>query len=201
MKTIPLILTICLVIPSELLAADPTTPPKLGRLFLSPNDRATLDIIRQNSKAPEKVIAAENIEEDEAEITAKTISSNPVMVKGYIRRSDGKNTVWVNNQAMMEKTANKEFTVGRLQKNSGQVQITVNGTEKKTVALKPGQIYDPNSGQVYNHTRDVPQHQIEEEEPRSVAEEISKKLGLDNLKKKASDLVDLFSAQSESTSK
>ncbi len=191
MKTIPLILAICLVIPPELLAADPTTPPKLGRLFLSPNDRATLDIIRKNSKAPEKVIAAENIEEDEAEITAKTISSSPVMVKGYIRRSDGKNTVWVNNQAMMEKTVNKEFSVGSLQKNSGQVQITVNGTEKKTVALKPGQIYDPASGQIYNHTKEVPpMNDAEKPEEKSLTEHISEALDLTKLKNR---LVDGFS--------
>lgn len=162
MKKILLILVCFMVIPASVWAAG-ETPQRLGKLFLSPAERASLEVIRRNSPSPDKIIAASDIEEDKVDIPAEAVASTPVMVKGYIRRSDGKNTVWVNNQALTEKTATREFAVGALQKNSGQVQVTVNGTEKKTVALKPGQIYDPSSGQTYNHTTDVPKPEVLEE--------------------------------------
>lgn len=200
MKKISLLLTLCAIIPTQLWAADATTPPKLGKLFFSPNERATLDVIRQNSKAPEKIITAQDIEEDAPEITAEAVSSAPVMLKGYIQRSDGKNTIWVNNQAMPEKSANPDWAVGTLKKNTGAVPITVNGQEKKTVLLKAGQIYDPSTGQIYNHTTDVPKPvSAASGEEKSIAQNISDSLGLTSIKDKVAETLSFITNPQKST--
>lgn len=201
MKIYP-ILSAVILLPLIASATEPQQPLTLGKLFFTPSERASLDIIRQNSKAPDRVVTADENsgEETEDAIEAEVTPSQPVIVKGYIRRSDGKNTVWVNDRAMSEKAASKEFSVGNLQKNTGQVAVTVNGQEKKTVMLKPGQIYDPNSGQIYNHAKDVPKvNDGATEDSESVIDKIAEQVSLDNIKNKAMELADLFKPKSEST--
>lgn len=193
MKIYP-ILSAVILLPLIASATEPQQPLTLGKLFFTPSERASLDIIRQNSKAPDRVVTADENsgEETEDAIEAEVTPSQPVIVKGYIRRSDGKNTVWVNDRAMSEKAASKEFSVGNLQKNTGQVAVTVNGQEKKTVMLKPGQIYDPNSGQIYNHAKDVPLSYETVDEDKNVVDEVVDKLGVnaDEIKKKISEIID-----------
>ncbi len=87
---------------------------------------------------------------DETKVSAPAIS-RPVVMNGYIRRSDGKNTLWVNDRALTDKNTQKDLSVDRL--NKDQVRITVNS---KSTTLKPGQVYDPNSGKIYNHISEVP---------------------------------------------
>lgn len=186
--------------PTTALAVDPQQPVALGKLFFTPTERASLDIIRQNSKAPDRVVAANetSLDQEKETIEAEVTPSQPVMVKGYIRRSDGKNTIWVNNRVMPEQGSSKDFAVGNLQKNTGQVPVTVNGQEKKTVMLKPGQIYDPNSEQIYNHAKDVPKvSDGATEESESVIDKIAEQVSLDNIKNKAMELADLFKPKSE----
>ncbi len=188
MKSANHILAICLLISSLMVCAAETAKQPIGRLFFTPTERASLDIIRQNSKAPDKVIKAEEtaIESDiDVEVTPEP--TRPVILNGYVGRSDGKNTVWVNNQAMSEKSATKELSVGKIQKNNGHIQITVTGTEKKSVSLKAGQIYDPGSGKIYNYRKDVPEQVAAEEKPQSILENISNTLDITNLKNKAID--------------
>ncbi len=163
----------------------------MGRLFFTPNDRATMNVIRKNSKAPDKVIKAEDISKDDDVVTEQQapVAIRPVIMNGYISRSDGKNTLWINDRAVTEKTAAGEVNVGQLNKN--QVKVTVN--KNKSANLKPGQVYDPNTGKIYNHLSEAPKPVMEEAEPESAIDKVSKTLGLDELKKKASELVDALS--------
>ncbi len=186
MKYLPIILT---VLP---LMASADEPAHLGRLFFTPAERSNLDILRQNSKAPDKVIKADEIsKDDDINTDSASSASKPVILNGYISRSDGKNTVWVNDQAVSENNASKALSVGRLNKN--QVQVTVNN---KSVTLKPGQVYDPNSGKVYDHLSEASQAVTDEEtKPDSVVDTVAKKLGLEDLKKKTSDWIDALSAK------
>jgi len=156
-------------------AADQSAKPvpTMGRLFFSPNDRASLDNIRQNSKAPDKIIKAEETNKIDQPIEDETAISKQVSVKGYVSRSDGKNTVWVNDKAMSEKSSTRDIAVGKLQKNSGQVEITLLGVEKSAISLKAGQIYDPASGKIYNYSKDVPASVASEEKPQSVMKSIT----------------------------
>lgn len=170
-------------------ATDAVKQPAIGRLFFTPAERASLDIIRQNSKAPDKIITAiDQSGDSKSELENIPVeSTKPVTLQGYVGRSDGKNTVWVNNQAMSEKTATRELSVGKIQKNNGQVQITITGTEKKSISLKAGQIYDPNSDKIYNYAKDVPEQEPTEAKPQSILENISNTLNISNLKNKATE--------------
>jgi hypothetical protein len=194
-----LILILLLVLPSITRAED----ARLGRLFFSPNDRATMETIRKNSKTPDRVITSKDIEQEavteDVPLSAPNKVSLPVVVNGYISRSDGKNTVWVNDQPLAEKTTSQTIKVEKLRADKGQVKIVITD-EKKAASLRPGQVYDPNSNKVYNNLRDVPSIEPQEE-PGSVVDNIGEKLGagMDELKKKASDLVDMLKAMSETT--
>jgi hypothetical protein len=134
-------------------AEEPST--HLGRLFFTPAERASLDVLRQNSRAPDKVIKADEISKDDE---AKAVDSppsaiRPVIMNGYISRSDGKNTLWVNDREVSEKSTSNALNIGRL--NNNQVKIVVN--KNKAANLKPGQVYDPNTGKIYNHASEAPQ--------------------------------------------
>lgn len=176
-------------------------PAKLGRLFFTPGERASLDIIRQNSKAPDRIVRAEDaVVEDALETEEPKPATNPVMFKGFVSRSDGKNALWVNQSQTSEKVQQEEFVVGSLKKASGQVNITVTGSEIKNIVLKPGQIYDPRSDQVYNYKKDVPPPPLEEGEEESdntIIDKISGQLNLGAIKNKASELANFFKPDAE----
>jgi hypothetical protein len=133
----------------------------LGRLFFTPAERSNLSILRQNSKAPDKVIKANEISKSDGLVMDNTPTTiKPVVMNGYISRSDGKNTLWVNDRVMTEKSAGGDVSVGRL--NNSRVNVTVNKT--KSASLKPGQVYDPNSGKIYNHLSEAPKPVVSDED-------------------------------------
>ncbi|HEY3326095.1 MAG TPA: hypothetical protein VGK14_02875 [Novimethylophilus sp.] len=129
----------------------------IGRLFLSPAERASLDAIRQNSKPPEKIVNADETHDGEKDIApdAPAPATPVVTVRGYVKRSDGKGTVWVNGLPLSEKTTAKDFEVGRLRGDTDQVQIRLSRTGQ-TVSIKAGQSFDPASGKVVQNLQDLP---------------------------------------------
>jgi hypothetical protein len=74
----------CLAVPAF---AD--EPPPLGRLFLTPEQRAALDNARRNRIRAEAQAAA-------ADKKPKIPLAKSVTINGVITRSDGESTVWVN---------------------------------------------------------------------------------------------------------
>jgi hypothetical protein len=68
---------------------------ELGRMFFTPAQRATLDNARKQN------IRAEFGNENEQQSTAAPVPQN-ISVNGVIRRSDGKNTIWLNNRVVNE---------------------------------------------------------------------------------------------------
>src|SRR6185369_3922403 len=68
---------------------------ELGRMFFTPAQRATLDNARKQN------IRVEIGNENEQQPAAAPVPQN-VSVNGVIRRSDGKNTIWLNNRAVNE---------------------------------------------------------------------------------------------------
>ncbi|HSI43121.1 MAG TPA: hypothetical protein VK949_02160 [Methylotenera sp.] len=119
-----------------------------GRLFSRPNERANLDILRQNQKL--KVVTPNPVD---SEIESAPIElPAPITLQGYVKRSDGsKSTLWINNQPVQEDSSVDNVKIGRLNKNgtSGQegldVKIPANG---KNVRLKAGQVYEPETNQL-----------------------------------------------------
>lgn len=128
---------------------------RLGRLFLTPAERSNLDYVRQTSKPPDRIIKAEANEPADGESAPRPLAST-VTVQGYVKRSDGKGTVWVNRQPLRETSSLGDINVGRLGEADGRVRLKLSGAGKE-VALKAGQTYDPVTGAVVEHARDLPE--------------------------------------------
>lgn len=126
----PLIL--CVLLAGAALTAHAQSP-QLGRLFLSPEQRAQLDAQRYGPPAPDPAIAA-------PAPPPPPPPAPPVELNGVVQRSSGRSTVWLNQEAQNEphnRLASGKPGTLTLRLSNGQV-----------VLLKPGQRYDPASGTV-----------------------------------------------------
>ena len=105
---------------------------ELGRLFFTPEQRATLDA-RRRARIPDKPAAAVVV----APVTRLDV---------YVKRSAGPATVWINGESVMESAAEApRIDDGR--GASGSVSIGV-GEAGGRVRLKPGETLDRGNGEV-----------------------------------------------------
>lgn len=141
-----------------LLPALADADERLGRLFLTPGERNSLDYLRQTSKPPEKIVVGEEPEKDAGDQPPPPppAAPAPVSVQGYVKRSDGKGTVWVNRQPVRETSRQGEIEIGKLGGPDNRVRVKVPGTGQP-IELKAGQTYDPASGKVVDNARELPQ--------------------------------------------
>jgi hypothetical protein len=104
---------------------------ELGRLFFTPEQRSSLDA-RRKARVPDKPAAV-------------VVSSPTTRVDGYVQRSGGPDTVWVNGEAITEQSSEAP----RIESPGagGRVSIGV-GEGRGRVRLKPGQTLDRGSGEV-----------------------------------------------------
>jgi hypothetical protein len=102
----------------------PVKAQDVGRLFFTPEQRAALDA-RRKARVPDKPAAV------------PLIVSPTTRLDGYVRRSDGRSTVWVNG-ASADDTAPQ---------GDGRVSVGV-GESRARVQLKPGEVLDRGSGEV-----------------------------------------------------
>lgn len=110
-------------------AAEP-----IGRIFYTPEQRAQLDTLRS-----QKAVALQVRDEPVPEI---------VTYKGIVRRSDGKATVWVNNEALSEaELRDKQSIVGRVDRN-GQILLQTPQAASRQLQLKVGQSAELLSGRI-----------------------------------------------------
>jgi hypothetical protein len=123
-----------------------------GRLFSRPVERKNLDFLRQNQKL--KVITPQDIQPDLLANAAPPELPNPITLQGFVKRSDGASTLWINNKAVQEDSAIDNVQIGRLngqQNKTGasldslNVKIPANG---KHIRLKAGQMYIPETNQI-----------------------------------------------------
>ncbi len=97
---------------------------ELGRLFFTPEQRAALDA-RRKARIPDKAAPT------------PSVASPTTRLDGYVRRSDGRSTVWVNGERVDEASPRAD----------GRVPVTV-GESDARVPLKPGEVLDRGSGEV-----------------------------------------------------
>jgi hypothetical protein len=96
----------------------------LGRLFFTPEQRQTLDA-RRKARLPDKPAAA--------------VASPTMRLDGYVKRSGGPSTVWVNGESTDD--------ASRIPSSSdGRVGVNVEGGGR--VGLKPGETLDRGNGEV-----------------------------------------------------
>ena len=109
-----------------LLAAAPAMAQELGRLFFTPEQRAALDA-RRKARVPDKP-------------SATVVASPTTRVDGFVQRSGGPSTVWVNGEALPEGS-------GDLPRIGPRVSVPL-GEGGRRAALKPGQTLDRGTGEV-----------------------------------------------------
>ena len=111
----------------------------MGRLFFTPAQRTSLDIAR-NQRA-RNTLATERTEEQAAPV------AQSITYGGMVRRSDGKNTVWLNNQPVHDREpVGGSAIVGQIRPD-GSVTLQ-NPQSGRSVELKPGQSVELLSGTI-----------------------------------------------------
>ena len=113
------------------LAVQGACAQELGRLFFTPEQRATLDA-RRKARVPDTQAVA-------------VVASPTTRVDGFVRRSDGPATVWVNGEPLGVEGPDGPRISRR--GNDERVSISV-GDGSVRFSLKPGQVLDRGNGEV-----------------------------------------------------
>ena len=132
-------LTVCCALAAALASVPAPAQERLGRLFFTPAQRASLDVAR--SQRARTALATENTDQEAAPVP------QTITYSGVLRRSDGKTTVWINNQPVHDReSAGAATIVGRVRPDgSVTLQVPQSG---RNVILKPGQSVELLSGAV-----------------------------------------------------
>jgi len=125
--------------------ADELTAPVFGRLFTTDKERQQIDRYRSRKLTPSEQTSATNQSE-------KPTVPPTIIMQGFVKRSDGKNVVWVNDEnTLNNRLKQKGIRVNTQKIHDNQVNLSVAG---KRVTLKPGQTLHKNrSGiiKIYKH--------------------------------------------------
>ena len=112
--------------------ALPARAQELGRLFFSPEQRSALDA-RRKARVPDKPAAA-------------VVASPTTRLDGFVKRSGGSSTVWVNGESLPENAAEApRIQSGR----AGDARVSIGvGETGRRAALRPGEVLDRGNGEV-----------------------------------------------------
>ena len=118
----------------------------LGRLFLTPEQRAQLEIVRAQRDRRLPVML-----DTEAAPAPAPVAQGPEVVtyNGVVRRSDGKSTVWINGKPVNERdrrNSDSEVSVLGVQRD-GAVSVAIPQADRKA-SLKVGQSLEVTSGTI-----------------------------------------------------
>jgi len=125
-------MTRLLLLVALLLAGSPASAQQFGRLFFTPEQRSALDA-RRKARVPDKPAAV-------------VVASPTTRVEGYVKRSGGPSTVFVNGEGQTESAQPDSPRVPRNPRDN-RVSIPV-GDAGARVQLKPGETLDRGSGDV-----------------------------------------------------
>jgi len=127
------------------LPAAPAVGAEVGRLFFTPAERAALERSRREAQAA-PIPAPEPPPPRPVVRAPPPAAVLPVItVDGYVRRSGGEATVWVNGENSYDGGAATGPIDPRAARMHGhRIAVTPGGTHAP-VLLKPGQSYDPQS--------------------------------------------------------
>jgi hypothetical protein len=114
-----------------LVAATAAQAEELGRLFFTPEQRSALDA-RRKARVPDRPAVT-------------SVVSPTTRLDGYVKRSGGRSTVFVNGEALLEGTA--DAPVVDPERRGGRVPVT-GGDGRPRVELRPGEVLDRDTGQV-----------------------------------------------------
>lgn len=117
-------MTRAILLVAGVLAITPVHAQEIGRLFFTPEQRETLDA-RRKARVPDKPAPV------------PVVISPTTRLDGYVRRSDGRATVWVNGASVDDASP----------RSDGRISVGV-GDSNARVPLKPGEVLDRGSGEV-----------------------------------------------------
>jgi len=113
--------------------AVPGGAQELGRLFFTPEQRAALDA-RRKARIPDKPAAV-------------VVESPTTRLDGYVRRSAGRSTVWVNGEPTPEGTQPEGLRLRPSAADPGRFSVTV-GEGERAFDLRIGEKLDRGTGEV-----------------------------------------------------
>lgn len=116
-----------------LAAPAPAAAQELGRLFFTPDQRAALDA-RRRARIPDKPAAV-------------IVESPTTRVDGYVQRSGGRSTVWVNGEPAPEGAQADGMRVRPARNDPSRFSISL-GEKERSFELKVGQKLDRGTGEV-----------------------------------------------------
>lgn len=126
-------------------AAPSASPPALGRLFYTPEQRAAMDRERLALLARGVKPSAKPVVRKPAEAAEPPPLSTTYTLRGILRRSDGEATVWINDEAVSEKMAERGIARGSLKDESASLRLDESGRQ---VRLRVGQSVNSTGGRV-----------------------------------------------------
>jgi hypothetical protein len=125
----------------------------IGRLFSTAAERANLDRLRQQNK----------LLSDQATATEPVIPAEPAReqftLDGFVRRSSGKGTTWINQIPQNEGAVSQNIRVR--QQLSKPPAVSVLLPSGKRLALKVGQTFDAVSGKLIEVYEPIPATNVE----------------------------------------
>lgn len=116
-----------------ILLSTPAAADELGRLFFTPEQRSALDA-RRKARIPDKPAAV-------------VVESPVTRLDGFVSRSGGKSTVWVNSEPVPEGSQPEGLRVHPRRTDSGRVKVDIGETANQ-VELKIGQSFNRETGEV-----------------------------------------------------
>ena len=120
----------CLLVLGALSLPCASQTEDLGRLFFTPEQRAALDA-RRKARVPDKPAAA-------------VVASPTMRLDGYVKRSGGPSTVWLNREALDETSPEAPRI---LPGQDAGVAVGV-GDGRARIRMKPGEVLDRGNGEV-----------------------------------------------------
>ena len=125
-----------LAVVALLLAArvPPAAAQDIGRLFFTPEQRDALDA-RRKARVPDKP-------------SAPVVESPTTRIDGYVQRSGGLSTVWVNGQAVPQGSQPEGMRVTP-ERDPTRVELSVGDGEQK-IPLRVGDVLDRGTGEVHH---------------------------------------------------
>jgi len=126
---------IALIVPFALsVVAAPASAQELGRLFHTPGQRNVLDAQRKTRPAAAPAVAP----------AATAPARQSARVDGYVLRSDGRSTVWVNSEAVSAISRPEGMRTDVRGDAPGRVSVSV-GRGERRVDVKVGATLDAGS--------------------------------------------------------
>lgn len=123
-----------------LLSGSVSAQQAMGRLFLTPAERQALEQLRHHEAAPAP-------EPSRAIVPPVIEQQQTVTVNGWVRRSDGVATAWINGNSTYDGNSTEiPAVVDRAGLKRGRIRIQADG--EQSFDLKPGQTYDPATGAI-----------------------------------------------------